>query len=164
MAGKPRVFILVVYSSLKSKSNIFFFGGAVLTCRRIEREAKCFINTISPVSGYDPFSTQPHISAGRGRTYIPLSLFPSSVDRTVFSFAHVFKIHSRTHTQKSPSMLTPIMSRTASPVKPSQPSRHNCPLVLCAPTLASHCGWSVSSSKLVDLSQLLAQAWHLVGV
>lgn len=64
-AGKPRGFISVVYSSLGPQPNDPSFGGAVFAGRRRECRTECFIHSISPVSGYDPLSTQPCFPARR---------------------------------------------------------------------------------------------------
>ena len=138
IAGKPRSFISVVYLSLESLPNVYSFGGAVFACWKNRVKAQCLIhlrfrlllcltrsppNPVFQLGGKDIYSTKPLPKLCRLRT--------------VFSFAHVFtcrqyRICTGIHTRGVPSMLTPLMSQTVTPVKPSQPRRRSCPLSLCA--------------------------------
>lgn len=54
IAGDPRGFILVVYSSLESQTNVSSFGGALFACRRIECEVTFPVNSVSPVPAHGP--------------------------------------------------------------------------------------------------------------
>ena len=112
-----------------------------------------------PATVSDPASTQPSAAP---------SLFKLCRRRMVFSYAHVFtcqeyRIPAGSRARWNPHVLTPLVSQTVTAVTPSQPWGHSHPPSLCAPRSGSHTGVSVSSTRLEDLSQYLAQIWHLAG-